>query len=152
MFRIKPNQFFILYCCNIIKYMSCAGKGYGASVIRPRKPLCRRYRHGFLPSFVPVIVQLSVTTSKSGAYALVYIKGSNFLPNGTTLVKFGTMGLVPNVYYTASLLGFTVPLNAESGSYQVQVVNVYNGNFSPQVSQSYPGIPNYSNAVTFTVT
>lgn len=147
--------------------MSCAGKGYGtnllsndylyaqfgSSFISDRSArICRKYTHGFLPSFTPVIYHLSMTTSKSGIYARIYIKGANFLPNGTTLIKFGSMGIVPSVFYTSSLLAFTVPLNAVAGNYSVQVVNVYNGNFSPQVNQSYPGIPNYSNPVVFVVT
>ncbi len=146
--------------------MSCAGKGYGTNpssndylyaqfgptFIRQNARVCRKYTHGLLPSFAPIVYHLSTTTSKSGAYAYIYIKGANFLPNGSTLVKFGNLGIVSSVFYTSSFLGFTVPLNATIGEYSVQVVNIYNGNFSPQVNQSYPGIPNYSNSVSYTIT
>lgn len=146
--------------------MSCAGKGYGTnpssddylysqfglSVMKPRSTrVCRRYKQGFLPSFAPVIYQLSITTSKSGVYALVYMKGENFMCNGTTLVKFGNMGIVSNVFYTSKLLAFVVPLNAQPGNYHVQAINIYNDNFSPQINQSRPGVPNYSNTMTYVV-
>ena len=150
--------------------MSCAGKGYGrnpqsnayltaqffssivTSAVAPtttRK--CRGY-NGFYPSFTPVLNGLSVASSSAGGYSLVYVNGSNFLPNGTTFIKFGSFGYLPVTYYSSFDLSFVVPLNAVAGNYNVQVVNLYNGNFSPEVNQTYPGNLNFSNSITYTIT
>ena len=110
-------------------------------------------RKGFLPSFTPVLSGLSVTTSNLGAYSLVYVYGSNFLPNGTTFIQFGTFGYLPATYYSSFDLSFLVPTNAVAGNYNVKVVNLYNGNFSKPVNQSYPGNLNYSdNSITYVIT
>lgn len=147
--------------------MSCAGKGYGTNprsdtylysqfiplnlrtnVVSTRK--CRTYK-SFYPSFTPILGNLSVTNSPAGAYSLVYIHGSNFLPNGTTFVKFGSLYL-PVTFYSSFNLSFVVPLNALPGNYKVQVINKYNGNFSPPVNQSYPGNLNFSEPIIYTIT
>jgi hypothetical protein len=112
---------------------------------------CRKYI-GFYPSFTPVLNALSVNSSPSGSYSLVYISGSNFLPNGTTFIKFGNMGYMPVTYYSSFELSFVVPLNAAPGNYDVHVVNLYNSNFSPPVNQTYPGNLNFSNSINYTVT
>lgn len=149
--------------------MSCAGKGYGTnprsdaylysqfyssivtnSVTPKSTRNCRKYK-GEYPSFTPVLYSLSTTSSSSGSYSLVYVNGSNFLPNGTTFIKFGNYDL-PVTYYSSFNLSFVIPLNAIVGSYEVQVVNVYNGNFSPGINQSYPGNINLSNSITYTIT
>jgi hypothetical protein len=158
--------------------MSCAGKGYGTNpqsneyltaqfvssgLITTNTTYdtydktksarnCRRLNKGFYPSFTPNLFGLSVTTSVAGAYSLVYINGSNFLPNGTTLVQFGNSGYLPVTYYSSSNLSFVVPLNAVAGSYTVKVVNLYNGNFCPPINQSYPGNLNFSEPITYTIT
>ncbi len=113
---------------------------------------CRSYKSVY-PSFAPTINSLSVTSSIPGTYSNVIINGSNFLPPcyGTTYVNFGSFKNLPILFYSNSTISFIVPLNAPSGSYNVQVVNIYNGNFSPSVNQSYPGIPNFSNSVTYTI-
>jgi hypothetical protein len=113
---------------------------------------CRRYKSVY-PSFAPTINSLSVTTSKPGSYSNVMINGSNFLPPcyGTTYVNFGIYKNLPIIFYSTSSVSFIVPLNAVSGTYNVQVVNIYNGNFSPAVNQSYPGNPNFSNSITYTL-
>jgi hypothetical protein len=114
---------------------------------------CRRYKSVY-PSFAPTINSLSVSTSVVGTYSNVMINGSNFLPPcyGTTYVNFGPFKQVPITFYSTSAISFIVPLNAGPGIYNVQVVNIYNGNFSPSVNQSYPGIPNFSNSQTYTLT
>lgn len=151
--------------------MSCAGKGYGTArqssneylysqflssislttgaLLSSRK--CRKYK-GFYPSFTPILGSLSVTSSVSGEYKNVFVTGSNFLPNGTTTVQFGSYGFVPINYYSSFNLSFVVPLSVVPGNYKVQVVNLYNGNFSPSVNQSYPGNSNFSNSITYTIT
>ena len=113
-----------------------------------------RLSKSFYPSFSPTISTLSVTTSVHGNYSLVYILGSNFLPPcyGTTYVNFGNFKQLPITFYSSFNISFVVPLNAPPGIYNVIVVNVYNSNFSPAVNQSYPGNPNYSNTITYTVT
>jgi hypothetical protein len=111
---------------------------------------CRKYKP-FYPSFAPTINSLSVTSSVARVYSLVYINGSNFLPPcyGTTYVNFGSFKKIPIVFYSTSTISFIIPLNAVPGYYNVQVVNIYNGNFSPAVNQSYAGNPNFSNSFTY---
>lgn len=150
--------------------MSCAGKGYGTNpnsnsylytqfyssivqtnpVIPTTSRNCRKFIASY-PSFTPLIGNLSVTSSPYGVYSLVYISGSNFLPN-STYVKFGSYGYLPITYYSSFNISFVVPLNAQPGNIPVSVVNVYNGNFSSSVNQSYPGNLNFSNSVVYTVT
>jgi len=112
---------------------------------------CRKFKVGY-PSFTPILYNLSTTSSPSGNYSFVYVNGTNFLPNGTTFIKFGNYGYLPVTYYSSFNLSFVVPLNAIVGNYQVQVVNVYNGNFSPEINQSYPGNINLSNPITYNIT
>jgi len=150
--------------------MSCAGKGYGTnprsdaylysqfsssivtnSVTPKSARNCRKFKIGY-PSFTPILYNLSTISSLSGGYSLVYVNGTNFLPNGTTFIKFGNYGYLPITYYSSFNLSFVVPLNAIVGNYQVQVINVYNGNFSPEINQSYPGNINLSNSITYTIT
>ena len=105
------------------------------------------------PSFTPTIDSLSVTNSVAGNYSNVMINGSNFLPPcyGSTYVNFGLFKNLPITFYSTANASFIVPLNAIPGSYNIQVVNIYNGNFSPSVKQSYPGNPNFSNSFTYTL-
>ena len=150
--------------------MSCNGRGYGIGVSTNAHLIAQFFPNGVLnilkartgrncrkskpkyPSFTPILSSLSTTTSPSKGYSLVYISGSNFLPDGTTIVKFGGQYL-PVIYYSSSYLSFVVPLNAGIGNYPVQIVNIYNGNFSPVVNQSYPGNINLStNSIIYTIT
>ena len=114
---------------------------------------CRRISNKY-PSFTPVIFSLSVISSVKKAYSVVYINGLNFLPSciGTTYVNFGIYKHLPITYFSSNYLSFTIPLNAKVGKYSVVVVNVYNGNFSPQVNTSYAGDLNTSNAINYTIT
>jgi hypothetical protein len=110
-------------------------------------------RKSFYPSFTPVIYSISVNSSIAGVYTVVTIQGSNFMPpcNGETYVNFGTYTRIPIIFYSTFTISFVVPLNAVAGTYNIRVVNIYNGNFSLPVNQSYPGIPNYSNVVLYTI-
>ena len=113
---------------------------------------CRKNKSVY-PSFTPTIDSLSVTNSVAGNYSNVMINGSNFLPPcyGSTYVNFGLFKKLPITFYSTANASFIVPLNAIPGSYNIQVVNIYNGNFSPSVKQSYPGNPNFSNSITYTL-
>lgn len=113
---------------------------------------CRRLNNRGYPSFTPELSGLSVTTSAAKAYTLVYVNGSNFLPNNTTFIQFGNVGYVPVTYHGSFSVSFVVPLNAIKGDYSVKVVNLYNGNFSPPVNQSYPGTLHFSQPITYTIT
>lgn len=117
-----------------------------------QKNRCRKSKDVY-PSFTPIIDSLSVTNSVVGVYSFVQIKGSNFLPpsNGITYVNFGIYKQLPITFYSSFNIAFVVPLNAIAGNYNVQVVNIYNDNFSPPVNQSYPGIQNYSNSIIYTL-
>jgi hypothetical protein len=114
---------------------------------------CLKYRNIY-PDFAPTIHNLSVTTSPAGVYTVVYISGSNYFPpcNGTTYVQFGSYTNIPIIYFNSLYISFVVPQNPVPGVYTVKVVNLYNGNFSAPVNQSYASIPNYSNPVTYTIT
>jgi hypothetical protein len=114
---------------------------------------CRKILRTY-PSFTPTILSLSTTSSANGVYSVVYINGSNFLPPciGTTYVNFGVYKNLPVIFFSSGYISFTVPLNAPIDNYSVVVVNVYNGNFSPQVNISSSGVLNYSNSITYTIT
>lgn len=111
---------------------------------------CRKISNTY-PSFKPSIYSFSVVSSIAGKYTLVYVDGANFLPSvyGSTYVKFGTKYNLPITFYSPNQLSFVVPLDAIMGIYNVFVVNVYNGNFSPAVNFTYAGILNYSNPITY---
>jgi hypothetical protein len=110
-------------------------------------------RKKMYPSFTPVIDRLSVNSSPIGVYTVVHITGSNFLPpcNGDTYVNFGSYTHLPITFYSSFNISFVVPLDAVAGLYNIRVVNIYNDNFSLPVSQSYPGIPNYSNSISYAI-
>ena len=118
-----------------------------------KKETCRK--KGFYPNFTPNINNLSITNSITGVYSLVYINGSNFFPAcygpRCTYVNFGLYTKLPITFYSSFNISFIVPLNAVPGIYNVQVVNIYNENFSTPINQSYPGIQNYSNSIIYTV-
>ena len=114
---------------------------------------CRKLNNSNYPSFTPILSSLSTTSSPFGGYSLVYVNGYNFLPNGTTFIKFGNYGYLPITYYSSSNLSFVVPLDAFINNYQVQVANLYNGNFSPQINQTSQGNINLSTeSITYTIT
>lgn len=113
---------------------------------------------GFYPSFTPVIYSLSTNTSVHGAYSLVYINGNNFQSPAiaTTYVNFtnafNSYTKLPITFFSNSCISFVVPTAAPAGTYSIVAVNIYNGNFSPQVNNAYPGILDYSNAVNYVLT
>jgi hypothetical protein len=111
---------------------------------------CLKYNPVY-PSFTPVMSNISVTSSNAGQYSLVYIFGYNFFPNGTTYINFGPFKKIPVNYYGSNNISFVVPLNASVGTYNVVVVNIYNGNFSPAVNFTYPGVLNYSNSYSYQI-
>lgn len=149
--------------------MSCAGKGYGTnpqsngylysqfyssfvpiSLTPTSTRSCRKVVNSY-PSFNPVINGLSVTSSQAGTYSLVYVSGTNFLPNAT-FIQFGNYGYLPITYYGSFNISFVVPLNATPGNYPVRAVNIYNGNYSRPINQSYPGNLNFSNSSNYNIT
>ena len=135
-------------CARDTHYQNKDGKQHITQIINK----CIKYK-GFYPSFTPVINTLSKISSVNGVYSIVYINGLNFLPscNGTTFVNFGSFKNLPITFYSSFNISFVVQLNAPPGIYNVVVVNIYNGNYSPQVNESYPGIQNYSNSITYTI-
>ena len=113
---------------------------------------------GFYPSFTPTIYSLSTNTSVHGIYSLVYINGNNFQSPSIakTYINFtnslNSYTKLPITFYSSYNISFVVPTDAPAGTYSVVIVNIYNGNFSPQVNNVYPGILNYSNAVNYVLT
>ena len=104
------------------------------------------------PNFTPYISQLSTTTSKTGIYTNVTIYGYNFLPFQKTYVQFGSLGKVDVLFNSYTNISFIVPTTALPGSYTIQVINIYNNNFSPCINMSYPSSFVYSNEVEYIVT
>lgn len=133
-----------------LNYQNPIGSQPNTNVTLARK--CRRPVATY-PQFAPIINTLSVTQSVQGVYSVVYINGLNFLPPcyGTTYVNFGQYTNIPIVFYSSSSLSFIVPIKATIGSYNVTLVNIYNGNYSPEVNNSYRGKLNYSGSVTYTI-
>lgn len=112
---------------------------------------CKLVKKG-LPSFTPVIYNLSVDTSLAGAYSNVIITGQNFLPNGTTYVNFGSFKNIPVSYFSSFIISFVVPTNATVGSYNVVAVNTYNSNYSANITNIYNQNINFSNSMAYTLT
>ena len=119
--------------------------------INTKQVNCRLYKP-LLPSFTPVINNLSVTSSVAGQYSLVYINGNNFFPNAITYVNFGNYTNIPITYYSSFNISFVVPLIATVGNYNIVVVNIYNGQLSQPVKYTYSGNLNYSKPVIYTLT
>jgi hypothetical protein len=109
---------------------------------------CNKYKKK-LPSFTPVIYNLSVTLSKSGAYTLVNVTGDNFLPNGITYINFGLYKNITVIYNSSNNISFIVPVIAIPGLYYVTVVNIYNGNLATKVPYSYLPNLNFSNSIEY---
>ena len=122
--------------------------------IQPNTVVKRVKYIGGYPSFKPIINNLSINTSTTGIYTVVYINGSNFLPPsyGTTFVNFGSYKNLPVTFYSSFNISFIIPLQALPGFYNISVVNVYNSNFSPAINQSYHGNLNYSNSIEYKLT
>ena len=111
--------------------------------------VCNKYK-GYYPSFAPIINSLSVTSCLSGVYTVVYVSGSNFLPNNTYIV-FGGFTNTQVTFYTTSSISFVVPYKVGPGTYNVVAINKYNGHFSPSINSSDSGNLSYSNLVIFTI-
>jgi len=107
------------------------------------KKKCNTYTPS-LPSFSPIINSLSSSSSVAGQYALIYVTGANFLPNGTTYINFGIFKNISVTFYSSFNISFVVPSYAPKGSYNIVAVNIYNGYFSSPVGNSYPANLNYS--------
>jgi hypothetical protein len=108
---------------------------------------------GYLPSFTPVIYSLSVYKSIQGKHTVVYVSGDKFQypALGITYVSFGSYKNLPIVFYSTTYISFVVPIDAPPGNYSVTVVNVYNGQFSPQINSVNSGVINISNAKNYSI-
>lgn len=123
--------------------ITSALKNYNTTVKRGRK-----YK-GFLPSFTPIIYNLSADNTIPNKYNVVYVTGENFFPNGITYINFGGFQKIPVIFYSASTISFVIPLDAYGGNYSVVAVNIYNDNFATPVNYSYPGHLKYSNSLNY---
>ena len=104
---------------------------------------------GSLPNLKPIIYSLSTYISKINAYTVVYIRGANFFPFGTTHVSFGPLRNIPVTYYSSYNISFTLPQTRSnpilSGTYSVQVTSANDTN------NLFP-VTVYSNKVLYTLT
>ena len=115
---------------------------------------CQKYRSGgTYPSFKPVLISLSVTSSIAGQYTLVNVFGENFLPNGNTYINFGSITNIPVTFYSSNNISFVVPVinNFGANVYQVVAVNIYNGIYGFSARQPGQGMLVYSNPIQYTV-
>jgi len=121
-------------------------------IMNSQQKKCRKAK-SFYPSFKPLLASLSVTTSKSGIYTLVYVNGANFLPNGNTYINFGSITNIPINYYSSNYISFVVPIlnNLEDTIYNVFAVNIYNGNFGEALKHPTDGSLVHSNSLPFTL-
>ena len=92
-------------------------------------------KKGFMPSIVPVILNLSTNTSKAGEYQIVNITGENFRYNNTQ-VKFGNIPNIAITYNSSFNISFTVPINLVPGTYAVYVTTINNVNVIPNIVYS----------------
>jgi len=104
-----------------------------------------------LPSFNPVIYSLSQTFSYAKKYSVVFVKGENFFPNGSTYINFGKIKNIPVTYFGSFAISFIVPVNALAGDHKITAVNIYNGNFSYPIQYTYPANLNESNPIIYTL-
>jgi uncharacterized protein (TIGR03437 family) len=99
---------------------------------------CRTYIQQ-LPNITPIISNLSIYSSISGMYTIVYINGDNFSlsgPIGYSTVVFGNY-IIPVTFLSPQNIAFVVPSVLGAGTYPVLVVN-----------NNYP-ISLYSNSVNY---
>jgi hypothetical protein len=104
---------------------------------------CRKYK-SFYPSLTPIIYGFSTYSSAKNTYTVVYVTGTNFLPDGTTTVQFGSYTNLPVVYYGSFNISFVVPIPLTPATYKVYVTNNTNSNFNTGLL--------YSSPVTYTIT
>lgn len=89
------------------------------------------------PSFVPHLYSASITFAAQNEYCVVSLFGDRFFPDGTTFVQIcdDKGNIVCNnvsiVFITTQTVSFVFPTWLPAGVYSVQVINVYNSNFSP---------------------
>lgn len=100
-------------------------------------------KKAFLPTIVPVILNLSTNTSKAGEYQLVNITGENFRYNNTQ-VKFGNIPNIGIMYNSSFNISFIVPTNLLPGTYTIYVTTINNVNVIPNIVYS-----NASNYILF---
>ena len=103
---------------------------------------CKLYTY-LLPDITPQITNLSIYSSISGIYTIVYVNGTNFSssgPTGYSTVSFGNFVNLPVTYFSAYNISFVIPINALSDNYSVQVIN-----------NLYPS-PLYSNIINYMLT
>ena len=99
-------------------------------------------KKGFMPSIIPVILNLSTNTSKAGEYQVVNITGENFRYNNIQ-IKFGNIPNIAITYNSSFNISFTVPINLLPGTYDVYVTTINNVNVIPNIV--------YSNAAIYTL-
>jgi hypothetical protein len=107
---------------------------------------------GFLPSFTPIIYRFSITRCQRGTHSIVYVTGDNFQSPGLgiTYVQFG-FKIIPIVFYSSKYISFTVPTDLPYGNYKVKILNVYSGQFSPQISSVKSGVINFSKEQKYSI-
>ena len=66
-------------------------------------------------------------------------------------VHIGIFKNISVTFYSSFNISFVVPLNAPKGIYNVVAVNIYNGNFSSPVGNTYPANLNYSSSIIYEV-
>ena len=101
------------------------------------------------PKFSPTIYNLNISNIVAAGKTIIHIIGDNFFPEsfGITTLNFGRYKNIPFIFYDSFNISFVVPSDADSGIYDIVAVNLYNGNFGPNINQMYTGRNIYSNVV-----
>jgi hypothetical protein len=87
-----------------------------------KKEACIRYRKNIKPDLKPKINYLSIDTLPVRSYAIVYIYGENFFPNGATTIEFGNVNVNSN-FISSNTIFFEVPFIVFPGIYNIIVKN-----------------------------
>jgi hypothetical protein len=90
-----------------------------------KKKECIKYRKNIKTDLTPKIYYLSRDTLPIRSYAIVYIYGENFFPNGATSIEFGNMNVTSN-YISSNTIFFEVPFKVFPGVYNIVVKNKVN--------------------------
>lgn len=119
---------------------------------------CRKFL-GFVPSFEPIVRDVSPVNVRMNTYQTVNIVGNNFLPYDVTYVELQNQADLSQKikvlcgYGGSKNLFFIVPREVASkpGTYFLRVVTVLDGQLSLGVANTYPPQLVYSAPTNFVV-
>ena len=75
------------------------------------------------PIHIPIIYNLSKTTSISGNFTEIYIFGLNFIYQNTT-VSFGTINNISISFFNSHTISFIIPSSFTTGIYSIKIQTI----------------------------